>query len=300
MDTTRRDFIRYCGMSAAALGLSATDLLRLEEVLANPKGPTVLWLQGASCSGCSVSLLNRISSQKPTTAADLLINSINLAYHPTLMAAADDSAVSALDRASAGRSYILVLEGGVPTAFGGATCFVYGAGGQDVTFAQAVQTLAARASRIVSVGTCASWGGIPAAGPNVTTIRGVAAYTGKRTINIAGCPPHPDWIVWAIAQLMLKKRIGVDAYGRPTAIFGRTVHDVCPLRETEEASSLGQAGRCLEELGCRGPHTQAPCPNQLWNGGVSWCIGAGALCIGCTQSTFPGATAFYRAGEHDD
>jgi len=36
MNTTRRDFIRYCGMSAATLGLTAADLFRLGEVLPIP------------------------------------------------------------------------------------------------------------------------------------------------------------------------------------------------------------------------------------------------------------------------
>ena len=25
----------------------------------------------------------------------------------------------------------------------------------------------------------------------------------RSTINIPGCPPHPDWIVWTIANLLL-------------------------------------------------------------------------------------------------
>jgi hypothetical protein len=73
------------------------------------------------------------------------------------------------------RSYILVLEG-VPTAFGGATCFAY-AGGQDVTFALAVRCRAppdqCRHLRFV--------GGIPAAG-RTSAIQGVAPH-GVRTIN---------------------------------------------------------------------------------------------------------------------
>jgi Ni,Fe-hydrogenase I small subunit len=44
------------------LGLSALDLLRLEELLANPDAPTILWLQGSGCTGCSVSFLNYIST----------------------------------------------------------------------------------------------------------------------------------------------------------------------------------------------------------------------------------------------
>ena len=40
MAITRRDFLKYCGVSAVALGLSSTDLLQMEELLANPGGPT--------------------------------------------------------------------------------------------------------------------------------------------------------------------------------------------------------------------------------------------------------------------
>ncbi|RPJ63985.1 MAG: twin-arginine translocation signal domain-containing protein, partial [Acidobacteria bacterium] len=65
MNTTRRDFLRYCGMSAAALGLTATVRLRVDEGCANPNAPTVRWLQGASCTGCSVSLLNCVSAERP-------------------------------------------------------------------------------------------------------------------------------------------------------------------------------------------------------------------------------------------
>ena len=74
MNTTRRDFLRYCGMSAATLGLTATDSLSLlRDALANPNGPSVWRRQGAGCTGCSIPLLNRISPQAPTTAADSLI-----------------------------------------------------------------------------------------------------------------------------------------------------------------------------------------------------------------------------------
>jgi hydrogenase small subunit len=295
MNTTRRDFLKYCGISAAALGLTASDFLHLEEALANPNGPSVLWLQGASCTGCSVSLLNRIAPQAPTSAADLLINSINLVYHPNLMTAAGASAVQALEATYAKGGYVLAVEGGVPTAFGGATCWALtDASGNDVTFAEAVRKYVARASAVVCMGTCASWGGIPASGPNVTGIRSVGAYTGKRTINIGGCPPHPDWMVWPIVQLILGKSIALDGAGRPAALFNRKVHDACPLRGTDEAKFWAQPNRCLKSLGCRGPETVAPCPSLKWNNGVNWCVGAGSPCLSCTSAEFPRREAFHK------
>jgi hydrogenase small subunit len=295
MNTTRRDFLRYCGISAAALGLTASDMMSLGEALANPNGPSVLWLQGASCTGCSVSLLNRISPLAPTTAADLLINSINLVYHTNLSAAAGSTAVDALDAAYSRGGYVLAVEGGVPTAFGGAAGWLMtDAAGRDITIAEAVRTYASRASAVVCMGTCASWGGIPASGPNPTGIRSVGAFTGKPTINIAGCPPHPDWMVWPIVQVILGKPIATDGAGRPTALFGRKIHDRCPLKGTGEAKYWGQPNRCLKSLGCKGPETLASCPSLKWNNGVNWCIGAGAPCLGCARPTFPGLEAFHK------
>jgi hydrogenase small subunit len=119
MAITRRDFIKYCGVSAAALGLSSTDLLQMEELLANPNGPTVIWLQGSSCTGCSMSFLNRISTTAPLTAASVLTDSINLVYHPNLMSLAGQSAVDIAKQAYSKGGYVLAVEGGVPTAYGG-------------------------------------------------------------------------------------------------------------------------------------------------------------------------------------
>lgn len=294
MIVTRRDFLKLCGISAAAIGISATELGQLEEALANPGAPTVLWLQGAACTGCSVSLLNRISDTGIKNSRDILINAVNLAYHPNLSSASGEQAVSVIQDTYNKGGYILVVEGGVPTAFGGCTCWPWSTNGQDVTFQQAVLDLSSRAAGIVCVGTCASWGGMAAAPPNPTGAQGVKAITGKTTVNIAGCPPHPDWIVWALVQLLFGRSIPLDTYGRPTALFYRTIHSVCPRRGAGDSTTFGQDGHCLEDRGCRGPSTTAECPGYLWNGRTEWCIGANAPCLGCTSSTFPGSGQFYH------
>lgn len=294
MNITRRDFLRYCGLSAAALGLSAADMGMLQSALANPNAPSVIWLQGSGCVGCSISLMDRISTTAPTTVDDLLLNSINLVYHPTLMSAAGETAVAAAQKIYNAGNYILVVEGGVPTAFGGAACFAWTSNGQDVTLMDAVKTYAAKASKIVCVGTCASWGGMPTMGGNPAGIVGVKALTGKTTINVAGCPANPDWTVWAIVQILTNKAIALDSNGRPTALYKDSVHSQCPRRGTSPATTFAQDGRCLKGLGCRGPSTSANCPVNRWNNGVSWCVGNNAPCIGCTSPDFPTTSAFYR------
>jgi hydrogenase small subunit len=284
MGITRRDFLKYCGLTAAALGLSGMDLLRLREVLADPDGPTVIWLQGSSCTGCSMSFLNRVSGTAPATAADVLIKSINLVYHPNLMAVGGQDAVAIAEEAYGDGGYILAVEGGVPTAFDGAACWAWTYGGVDVTFQQAVSEMASRAARVLCIGTCASWGGIPSAGVNPAGVKSVGDVTGMSTINIGGCPPHPDWIVWPIAQLLLGNSIGLDSSGRPAALFAQTVHENCPRQNGED---------CLWGMGCRGPGAYASCSTLKWNNGVNWCIGADAPCYACTEPDFPGTISFY-------
>ncbi len=293
MKVSRRDFVKYCTTAAGALGLS-TVLSPLQKALASTSGPPIIWLKGASCTGCTVSLANRISSSHPVDLADLLINTVDLVYHPTLMASQGDQAVQALRSAEAG-TFILAVEGGIPTLYNGKTCTLWTENGADVTALAAVKDLAPKARYVLSVGTCASFGGIPGASPNPTGIQSVQTAGGKSTINIPGCPPHPDWIVWTIAQLLVGTVPVLDSYRRPTALYGSTVHSQCSRRSSSWATSLTQTGLCMGNLGCKGRETYADCPTRQWNNKTNWCVGtvgssgngADSLCQGCTQSGFP-------------
>ena len=271
--------------------MGAFQLSRLEKALGATTGPTVLWLQGAACTGCSVSFLNRIAPSAPMAAADVLLQVVNLAYHPNLMGAAGELAAAQAQKAYDAGGYILCVEGGVPTAFGGHTCIAWSVKGQDTTFQQAVTQYAARAAQIISIGTCASFGGIPAAGPNPTGIRSVAAIAHRSVLNIPGCPPHPDWIVWAIAALLTNSVGALDCSNRPVALYGNSVHSNCwrlnQYAANQFATAYGQDNLCLNHIGCRGPQTQAACPSTGWNNMANWCVDANATCLGCTSPAFP-------------
>jgi hydrogenase small subunit len=160
-------------------------------------------------------------------------------------------------------------------------------GGRDVTFLEAVTSLGARAAQIICVGTCAAWGGISAAAPNPTGVQSVGAVTLRTTVNIPGCPPHPDWMIGTIAGLLGGTLGTLDSYGRPVSFFKRPVHDQCPRKGTEPARTYGEDGRCLKEIGCLGPQTVAPCPQTLWNNRTNWCVDANAVCISCTNPASP-------------
>jgi hydrogenase small subunit len=303
MRISRRDFFAYCRNSSAALALGTLQLSRLEKALAATTGPTVLWLQGAACTGCSVSFLNRIGASAPLTAADVLMQTVNLAYHPNLMGAAGELAVAQAKRAYDAGGYILCVEGGVPTAFGGNTCLAWTVQGQDTTFHQAVLDYSSRAAQVIAIGTCASFGGVAGAGPNPTGVKGVGAITLKNAINIAGCPPHPDWIVWAIAALLTNSVGALDCYNRPVALYGKTVHQQCwrlnNFAAGQFASAYGEDNLCLSRLGCHGPQTQSACPATGWNNMANWCVDANATCLGCTSPAFPFAS-IRRTNHADD
>lgn len=287
MKVSRRDFLKYCIGSAAALGLDMSTLGCLEKALSAGGGPPIIWLAAANCTGCTVSLANRISVGSPADAADLLINTINLAYHPNLMGAAGTLAVKNALSAESSGSFVLAVEGGIPTAFGGRCCYVWSENGRDMTAMEVVKRLAPKAAAVLSIGTCASFGGMSGAAPNPTAIQSVQTVTGIPTINLPGCPSHPDWIVGAIAKLLTGSAVSLDASRRPTDFYGSIIHDNCPRKGMPWATNFAQEGLCLRNKGCKGPNTYGDCPSRKWNGGVNWCVGANALCIGCTESGFP-------------
>lgn len=247
--------------------------------------PPVIWLQGQGCTGCSVSLLNSIEYM---TADDLLLNTIDLKFHPTVMAAAGDLASDAAETARDAGGYVLVIEGAIPAGEQGEYCELW----PGMTMLQAVESFAPGAIAVLAVGTCASYGGMSAGGPNPTDAMGVnealdyLELEGVTVINIPGCPSHPDWIVGTVAKLLaVLAGTGdmpeLDGYGRPTEFFGEYIHENCPNKGIGyKAKVLSEEG-CLAGLGCKGQQTHGDCPIRKWNSGspgepgVNWCVGIG-------------------------
>lgn len=304
MQYTRRDFLKASAAVAAALGVPLGGMGPLGKALARESkegGVPVIWLEAQSCTGCSVSLLNSIYYG---TIEDLLVETLDLEFHPAVMAAAGRTSVAAAERAYRRGGYVLIVEGSVPTEADGKYCYVW----DGLTALKAVERYSRRASFIMGVGACASFGGMPGGTPNPTGARGLAdSYHGKRVIRIPGCPTHPDWIVKTIAHIVANGAApGLDMYGRPLEFFSTTVHHRCPNLGAEQATSLGRPG-CLEDLGCKGIVTRSDCPVRRWNStgegvpGVSWCVAAGAPCFGCTEPSFPdGMSPFYYLWPEED
>lgn len=303
MRLTRRQFLKLFGSSTIGAAVCSAYIPQIENAFAAAAGgnPPVIWLQGAGCSGCSVSLLNTVHPK----IAEVLLKVISVQYHPTLMAAAGDLAVSALDQAQAKfkGKYILILEGAIPTAEDGIFCTIAEKNGKHITLLQAVEELAPDAAALVSVGTCSAYGGIPSAKPNPTGCKSLAEVTGKTVLNIPGCPPHPDWIVGSLVHVLLFGMPQLDSHGRPVMFYGKNIHENCPNFSYFANGNFAQKlsdDKCLVQLGCKGPLSFADCPNRHWNGYVNWCIGSGTGCIACCEPGFPDNSAPFYAKLPDE
>ena len=268
---------------------------------ANVTEVPLIWLQAGTCSGCSVSVLNSVSPTIKNFVVDQVIpgKHINLRFQTTLMAGEGDAVIKVLEGAAVNKNgYFLVIEGAIPTGDGG----VYGSlgekNGNPVPMIERVEALASGAVAVVALGTCAAFGGIAAGKPNPGGYTGVDKFLGSRKINkpiinIAGCPPHPDWFIGTMVSVLLAglpKPADLDELKRPKVFYGNLIHENCPRRayfdEGKFAKKFGEAG-CLNELGCKGPVTHADCPLRKWNHGINWCIDAGSPCIGCCEPGFP-------------
>jgi len=283
---TRRSFLKLGVQLSAVMGLGASAAPQLAEALekmATGAAP-VIWLQGQSCSGCTVSLLD---SQFPGPAA-LLTEYINLLFHQTLSTATGHMAVDTLAKAVAQGGYILCVEGAVPAGMPSACRF----GEED--FGTQLLRAVKNAKAVVAVGTCAAHGGIPAAEGNPTGAVSVPKYladNGVKTpvIRIPGCPSHPEWILGTLVHVIKFGMPELNARGEPKMFFSKLVHDQCTRFADYErehfARAFGEPG-CLFKLGCLGVATSADCNVRLWNSGTNTCIRAGAPCIGCASADF--------------
>ncbi|ETR72490.1 MAG: Periplasmic [NiFeSe] hydrogenase small subunit [Candidatus Magnetoglobus multicellularis str. Araruama] len=297
---TRREFITLSARLTALLGLTNAAVPQIANALNSlvKNDIPVVWLQGQSCSGCSVSLLNSVH---PDT-DELLTQYISLLFHSTLSFATGHVSMEVLNKSIDSKHYYLVVEGSIPEKMP-KSCII----GEEL-FTEQVLRASKNAKAIIAVGTCASFGGIPAAQGNPTGAIGLPAYLKKHSISkplilLPGCPVHPDWIIGTLAHVVQFGLPSLDTKGRPKYFFSRLIHDQCPRFADYErqkfAKRFSDEG-CLFKLGCLGPETHADCTIHKWNSGVSSCINAGGPCIGCASEGFPGKKAFslYRKGEN--
>jgi len=296
---SRRDFMKFCSAIAAVMGMDASFANTIAQAMTSPKRPSVVWLHNAECTGCSESILRAV---RPFI-DDLILDTISLDYHETIMAAAGHKAEEALHQAvSSPNGFICVVEGAIPTKDNGIYGKVAGRTMLDIC-----TEILPKAKAVIAYGTCATFGGVQAAKPNPTGSKGINdafKALGVKAVNIAGCPPNPMNLVGAIVHLLTHKLEipPLDDQQRPIMFFGETVHEQCERLPHYEAgefapsfdSEEARKGWCLAKLGCKGPMTYNNCPKVKFNQ-TNWPVEAGHPCIGCSEPDFWDiASPFYQ------
>jgi quinone-reactive Ni/Fe-hydrogenase small subunit len=197
--------------------------------------------------------------------------------------------------------YLCVVEGSIPIGEGKEWCTI---GAKAETFEEHLLRVANNSAAVVAVGTCATFGGVPAASPNPTGAVGVQDIVRDvPVINIPACPANPANITGTILHFVLTGGIPeLDHLNRPKFAFGYRIHDNCERRAHFDAGEFveewGDEGAennfCLYKMGCKGPMTFNNCSIIRYNSGTNWPIGAGHGCIGCSEPQFWDKYAYER------
>ena len=295
---SRRTFLKFSAAMAAALALPASYAPRIAAAVATAPRVPVIWLRGQDCGGETEAFLR---SADPST-SQLLLDLLSIEYHETLMAPSGASAEAArlatMERYPNG--YFAIVEGGIPTADGGAYCLIDGRPFMDV-----VREVCGGALATIAVGGCAFDGGIPAASGGPTASVGASRVASDtKVVNLPGCPVNVENLTATIVHYLTFKEMPVtDPSGRPLFAYGNLIHNQCERRAHFEFGEYvtawgdegAQKGWCLYKMGCKGPEAYANCPTVKFSEGLSWPVKAGTGCIGCTMPGFWDAMSpFYR------
>jgi hydrogenase small subunit len=293
----RRSFLKFCTSITAVMGLEATMVPKVVAAMETKPRIPVIWLHGLECTCCSESF---IRSSHPI-AQDVVLNLVSLDYDDTLQAAAGDQVEEIRRKVMQEHKggYILAVEGNAPTKDDGVYCTV---GGDS--FLNILKETAEDAKAIVAWGSCASNGCVQNARPNPTgaqPVRKIISH--KPIINVPGCPPIAEVMTGVLAYILTFDQLPeLDRMGRPKMFYGQRIHDKCFRRAYFDAGQFVEAwdddgarkGWCLYKMGCRGPSTYNSCSTFKWNNGVSFPIGSGHPCIGCSEENFWDNGPFYQ------
>ncbi len=302
-DLSRRALLKLCVVAASALALPASLGPVMAELAATRRRRPVIWLSFQECTGCTESLTRSVAPDLE----QLLFELISLDYHHTLQAASGAAAEEARQQilSEYAGEYLLMVDGSVPTGASGGYSTIAGISNLDL-----LRKCGDSAAAVIAVGTCASFGGLPAAAPNPTGAREVAGLMDdgqipkRPLVNVPGCPPIPEAITAVLLHYLVFERFpALDERRRPRVFYGATVHERCSryhhFAEGRFAQSFDDEGArkgwCLLALGCRGPLTRNACPTVRWNQGTSWPVVSGHPCIGCSEPGFWDRGSFYQA-----
>lgn len=162
-------------------------------------------------------------------------------------------------------------------------------GDRPLTTATWIDRLAPRAEAVVAIGSCATWGGIPAAAGSPTGAMGLESYLGRDfisrsglpIINVPGCAPSGEVFIETLIYLFLHLAnlvpLELDEESRPRWLYNEPAFPLPPRAEylPEQVYSVTER-----------PAVQCPVPSRGWMNRIGGCTHVGGACIGCTARDF--------------
>jgi hydrogenase small subunit len=274
----------------------------------------ILWMTtGLSCEGDSVAMTSATSPSLEDIVSGTIPGLPKVVLHNQVLAfETGEEYVENWYRAERGEldPFILIIEGSIANEELSGDGHWSGFGvdpfdKQPITINEWVDRLAPSAAAVIAVGTCATYGGIPAMRNNATGAMGLPDYLGWNwrttttdlpVVCLPGCPAQPDNITELLLYMVFHlagqaPAPELDAQLRPTWLFGRTTRENCSRAGFTEqgkfATEYGDDPRCLVKLGCKGPVAKCNVPVRGWVNGQGGCPNVGGICIGCTMPSFP-------------
>ncbi len=248
------------------------------------KKVSVLWLSAIACNGNTHSFLNYPYLEQ-------FCNDFEFIYHPVI-----DSTYSLQDIVKEEISCdILLIEGAISSEFKRA----------DVSIVDIIKKYSKVVKKIVTVGTCATFGGIfkeseyaDVSGLHFNEEKSTEMFkeVEDKTISLSGCPVHPDVLVNTLYAIKKGVNLHLDDFLRPKEYFAYTIHNGCTRNEYFEYKidnhKFGELEGCMfYDHGCQAPFTHGSCNKILWNE-VNSKTRVGLPCMGCTEPSFPRQNLF--------
>ncbi len=272
----------------------------------------LIWMAGASCDGCTVASTGATHPRIEHLLTGSIPGLPRVELISTVLSVESGQEwtenLFMAERGELDAPYLICWEGSIMDESIAGEGYWMGLGedretGRQITSLEWLERLAPQAAALIAVGTCAAWGGIPAAKGNVTNSMGVKDYLGDGyrsafgvpVVNVPGCSPIGDNVLETVTAVSLflnglAPLPEFDELGRPAWLFGETVHSHCPragyYEEGVFAREYGDK-ECLVELGCWGPVVQCNIDVRGMVDGHGGCMQMGGICIGCTMPGFP-------------